>query len=129
MTSTSLANNLISRMNVFSSSALHIAIRADAPAWGRALASAGSVTYAGNHWGMPCTLGLSGLNQITAWTSKADLDLGGAPTPCEGVQQSNVAEEHVLPAVTAAEGCEVAVIRQGQGGVAVAGAGGLPLHL
>ena len=91
--------------------------------------SAGFVIYAGNHQGMPCTLGLSGLNQPTAWTSKADLDLGGAPAPCEGVQQSNVAEEHVLPAVAAAEGCQVAVIRQGQGGVAVAGAGGLTLYL
>jgi len=67
--------------------------------------------------------------QRTANRSKADLDLGGAPTPCEGVQQSNAAEEHVLPAVTAAKGGQVAVIRQGQGGVAVARAGGLPLHL
>ena len=64
-----------------------------------------------------------------AYTSKADLDLWCAPTPCEGVQQSNAAEKHVLPAVTAAKGGQVAVIRQGQGGVAIARTGGLPLHL
>ena len=33
-------------------------IRADVPSWGRALASAECVIYAGNHWGMPCTIGL-----------------------------------------------------------------------
>ncbi len=37
--------------------------RAGAPSWGRALASAGLVIYVGNHQGMPCTAGLSGLNQ------------------------------------------------------------------
>ena len=34
---------------------------ADAPSWGRALASA---FYAGNHWGMPCTIGQSQLNHF-----------------------------------------------------------------
>ena len=33
--------------------------RADAPSWGRASASAGSITYAGNHWGVPSTISLS----------------------------------------------------------------------
>ena len=34
-----------------------------APSWGRALASAGFVIYAGNHWGVPCTISLSRPNQ------------------------------------------------------------------
>jgi len=38
--------------------------RADAPSWGRALALAGMYVYAGNHWGMPCTLGQSQLKLI-----------------------------------------------------------------
>ena len=33
----------------------------DAPSWGRALASAESVIYAGNYWSMCCTTGLSRL--------------------------------------------------------------------
>ncbi len=37
--------------------------RADAPSWGRALALAQMYFYASNHWGMPCTLGRSQLNQ------------------------------------------------------------------
>ncbi len=39
--------------------------RADAPSWGRALASAAFAIYAGNHQGMPCTIGLAGL--IEKW--------------------------------------------------------------
>ncbi len=38
--------------------------RADAPLWGRAWALAGSVIYAVNHPGMPCTMGLSSQNQL-----------------------------------------------------------------
>jgi len=33
-------------------------MKADAPSWGRALASAGCVIYAGRHWDVPCTTGL-----------------------------------------------------------------------
>ncbi len=38
-------------------------INANGPPWGRALASAGSVVYAGNYRVMPCTISLSRLNQ------------------------------------------------------------------
>ena len=43
----------------------------DGPSRGRALASAGMKVYAGNHWGMPCTLGQTRLNQKR---NEADLD-------------------------------------------------------
>jgi len=43
--------------------------RADAPSRVRALASAGLAIYAGNHWGMPCTVGLSRLDQIMLSTA------------------------------------------------------------
>ena len=33
--------------------------RANGPLWSRALASAGTKIYAGNHWGMPSTIGIT----------------------------------------------------------------------
>ncbi len=41
---------------------LQMDTRADAPSWGRTLASAGRVIHAGNHRGMPCVTNLSGLH-------------------------------------------------------------------
>jgi len=39
--------------------------RANAPSWGRALASAGMKVDAGNHWGMPRIIGQSPLHHVT----------------------------------------------------------------
>ena len=45
-------------------------IKADAPSWGRASASAGFVIHAGNHQGEPCTLSLSNLRSpVLYWAS------------------------------------------------------------
>ena len=50
--------------------------RADAPSWGRALASAGFVIYAGNHQVVPCTIDLSRLYiKSTTLTVLAKLDI------------------------------------------------------
>ncbi len=55
--------------------------RVDAPSWSRALTSAGLVIYAGNHWGMPYLIGLSGSNQNVislkghSWKGPATADI------------------------------------------------------
>ena len=44
--------------------------RADAPSWGRVITSAGFAIYAGKHWGKPCTVRLSRLNQIKSCSAQ-----------------------------------------------------------
>ena len=60
---------------------------------------------------------------------KTSLNLGGGPTPGEGVQQCNAAEEHVVSLVATAKGGKVAAIRQGHCSVTIAWAGGFSFYL
>ena len=62
-------------------------------------------------------------------TRGAYLDLGGGPSPGEGVQQCNAAEEHVVSLIAAAKGGKVAAIGQGHRCMAIARAGRLSFYL
>ena len=75
----------------------HADARADtgghAPSWGRALASAGLVIYAGNQLIMPCTIRLLQLNN----EAHADAhDVGNSKTCCGGEAYAEMQVQGVL---------------------------------
>ena len=66
---------------------------------------------------------------VVSVKKKTSLNLGGGPSPGEGVQQCDAAEEHVVSLVASAKGSKVAAIRQGHCSMTISWAGGFSFYL